>query len=94
MDNTLGSAHATYSYIKPDTTVFVAEFGAYNKFSDRCSYNGLLKLSDGSDDILLTDSHGDKGLTPSFSLYWQQTKFFSCFEPVCPKQGISSSHRP
>lgn len=79
MDNTLGSAHATYSYIKPDTTVFVAEFGAYNKFSDRYSYNGLLKLSDGSDDILLTDSHGDKGLTPSFSLYWQQTKFFFMF---------------
>ena len=53
-------------------TVFMAEFGLFQKLTDKFLYNGLLSLSDGSDDILLTDSHGDKGGTPSLSLYWQQ----------------------
>lgn len=72
MDNTFGDAWASYSYIKPDTTVFVAEFGLNHKFSDKFVYNGLMSLSDGSDDILLNDIHGDKGSTPTLSLYWQQ----------------------
>lgn len=72
MDNTFGNLWASYSYVKPDTTVFMAEFGMFHKFTDRFLYNGLLSLSDGSDDILLTDSHGDRGNTPSLSLYWQQ----------------------
>ena len=38
----------------------MAEFGMFHKFTDRFLYNGLLSLSDGSDDILLTDSHGDR----------------------------------
>ncbi|MDE6541316.1 MAG: outer membrane beta-barrel family protein [Muribaculaceae bacterium] len=72
LDNSFGNVWASYNYIKPDTTVFVAEFGLFQKLSDRFLYNGLLSLSDGSDDLLLTDSHGDKGSTPSLSLYWQQ----------------------
>lgn len=72
MDNSMGNLWASYNYIKPDTTVFVAEFGFYKKFTDKFLYNGLLSMSDGSDDILLTDSHGDKGDTPALSLYWQQ----------------------
>ncbi|MDE6160617.1 MAG: outer membrane beta-barrel family protein [Muribaculaceae bacterium] len=72
LDNTFGRAWASYNYIKPDTTVFMAEFGMFHKFSDRFHYNGLMKLSNGSDDIFLTDTHGDKGSTPSLSLYWQQ----------------------
>ena len=72
MDNTFGNLWASYSYVKPDTTVFMAEFGMFHKFTDRFLYNGVLSLSDGSDDILLTDSHGDRGNTPSLSLYWQQ----------------------
>ncbi len=72
MDNSFANAWASYSYIKPDTTVFMAEFGLFHKLTDKFLYNGLLSLSDGSDDILLTDSHGDKGGTPSLSLYWQQ----------------------
>ncbi len=72
MDNTFGNLWASYSYVKPDTTVFMAEFGMFHKFTDRFLYHGLLSLSDGSDDILLTDSHGDRGNTPSLSLYWQQ----------------------
>lgn len=72
MDNSFANAWASYSYIKPDTTVFMAEFGLFQKLTDKFLYRGLLSLSDGSDDILLTDSHGDKGGTPSLSLYWQQ----------------------
>ena len=72
MDNSFANAWASYSYIKPDTTVFMAEFGLFQKLTDKFRYNGLLSLSDGSDDILLTDTHGDKGGTPTLSLYWQQ----------------------
>lgn len=72
MDNTFGNLWASYCYVKHVTTVFMAEFGMFHKFTDRFLYNGLLSLSDGSDDILLTDSHGDRGNTPSLSLYWQQ----------------------
>lgn len=72
MDNTYGNVWASYNYVKPDTTVFMAEFSMFHKFSDKFLYNGLLSLSDESEDILLTDSHGDKGSTPTLSLYWQQ----------------------
>lgn len=72
MDNTMGNLWASYNYIKPDTTVFVAEFSTHKDFTDKFLYNGVLSLSDGTDDILLTDSHGDIGTTPSLSLYLQQ----------------------
>lgn len=73
MDNSMGNVWASYSFIKPDTTVFMAELGWNQGFTDKFLYRGLLSLSDGSPDILLTDSHGDKGSTPSLSLYWQQS---------------------
>ena len=72
MDNSMLNAWASYNYIKPDTMVFMAEFGLHGNISDKFIYNGLLSVSDGSDDILLTDSHGNNGTTPSVSLYWQQ----------------------
>ena len=72
MDNTQSRAWASYSYIKPDTTVFVAEFMLQQNITDKFLYNGRLSLSDGSDDILLTESHGTPGTTPTLSLYWQQ----------------------
>lgn len=73
LDNTQSFAWASYSYIKPDTTVFIAEFGLNQNVKDKWLYEGTLSLSDGSDDILLTDSNGKKGSTPSVSLYWQQS---------------------
>lgn len=72
MDNTSGNLRASYNYIKPDTTVFIAEFSIHRDFTDKSLYNGLLSLSDGTDDILLTDSHGDTGTTPTLSLYLQR----------------------
>ena len=73
LDNTQSSAWASYNYIKPDTTVFMAEFSMWQNIRNKSVYNGLLSLSDGSDDILLTDSQGDEGRTPSLSLYLQQS---------------------
>lgn len=72
MDNTMGNLWASYNYIRPDTTIFVAEFSMHKDFTDKLLFNGLLSLSDGTDDILLTDSHGNKGTTPSLSIYLQQ----------------------
>lgn len=72
LDCTQASTWASYNYIKPDTTVFVAEFSLWHNLRDKTLYRGLLTLSDGSDDILLISSHGNPGNTPHLSLYWQQ----------------------
>ncbi len=72
IDNSMANIWASYHYIKPDTTVVMAEFGFHRDINDKTRYDGLLSLSDGSDDILLTDSRGADGNTPSLSLYWQQ----------------------
>lgn len=72
LDNTFGNAWASYSYVKPDTTVLMIELGLNRKLKDRTSYHGLLSLSNGNDDILLNDIQGGDGTTPSLSLYWQQ----------------------
>lgn len=72
LDNSFGNAWTSYNYIKPDTTVFIAEFVLGRKFGDKMHYDGLMSLSDGTDDINLTDIQGSDGTTPSLSLYWQQ----------------------
>ena len=72
LDNTQSRAWASYNYVKPDTTVFMAEFSLWQNITDKFLFRGLMSLSDGTDDILLTDSHGATGPTPSLSLYWQQ----------------------
>lgn len=72
LDNTQSYAWASYNYIKPDTTVFMAELRLDQNITDKWLYKGLLSLSNGADDILLTDVHGNKGGTPALSLYWQQ----------------------
>lgn len=72
MDNTMGNITASYSYIKPDTMVLMADLSYYRKFTDKFTYNGLLSLSNGMDDILLTDMHGDKGSNPYLSVYFEQ----------------------
>lgn len=72
MDNTMGNFTASYSYIKPDTTVLMVDLSYYRKFTDKFTYNGQLSLSNGMDDILLTDMHGDKGSKPYLSVYFEQ----------------------
>lgn len=72
MDNTMGNFTASYSYIKPDTTVLMVDLSYYRKFTDLFKYDGLLSLSNGMDDILLTDMYGEKGSKPYLSLYFEQ----------------------
>lgn len=72
LDNTQSRAWVSYNYIKPDTTVFMAEFSLWQNISDKWLYRGLMSLNDGIDDILMTESHCSPGKTPSLSLYWQQ----------------------
>lgn len=69
MDNSIGNFWASYNYIKPDTTVFMVNLHSFSKFTDRFRYDGLLSLSNGMDDILLSDIQGSKGTTPSVSAY-------------------------
>ncbi len=71
-DNTKGAAWVSYNYIKPDTTTFIAEFGWYRDLKNKANYNGILSLSNGDNDILLSDTQGGKGDKPSLSLYWEQ----------------------
>lgn len=73
LDNSQARAWASYSYIKPDTTVIMAELSLWQNVTDKYLYRGLMSLNNGMDDILLTESHGNTGPTPSVSLYWQQT---------------------
>ncbi len=72
LDNSQGAAWVSYNYIKPDTTVFYVQLVANRSFSDLAKYNGLLSLSNGDNDILLTDESGRKGTTPQFSAYLEQ----------------------
>lgn len=72
MDYPKADAWASYNYVKPDTTVFVAEFNMSRMIKDQLTYYGLLSLSSGGEDILLTDTKGSNGSTPGLSLYLQQ----------------------
>lgn len=72
LDNSLPYYYASYNYVKPDTTVFVAQFTNQQHLGNKTEYNGLLSLSGNADDILLTERFGDKGNYPSLSLYLQQ----------------------
>ncbi len=72
LDNTQNNLWASYNYVKPDTTVFVAEFSMWNNISNKSRYYGLLSLSDGSEDILLSDISGDDCNQPTLSFYLQQ----------------------
>lgn len=69
VDNTFGRLWSSYSYIKPDTTTFYVEAAVNPTFSDDWRSDGLMALSDGSDDINLVESSGNKGTTGAFSAY-------------------------
>lgn len=72
MDNSMANGWISYNYVKPDTTIFMAELLFHQNIMEKYRYDGLLSLSNGESDILLTDQHGNTGSTPSLSLYWQQ----------------------
>ncbi len=72
LKNSLPYYFASYNYIKPDTTVFVAQLTNQQHLNNVTEYNGLLSLSNNDNDIHLTERFGDKGNYPSLSLYLQQ----------------------
>lgn len=72
INNSMTNTWASYNYIKPDTTIFIAELSYFGKINDCVRYKGRLELSDGSQDLILNEDNGGKGDTPSLSLYWQQ----------------------
>ena len=69
LDNSFGHLWSSYSYVRPDTTTFFIEASVDPTFNDDLMYKGLLSLSDGSDDIHLTESSGNRGNTSRFSVY-------------------------
>ena len=68
-DDSRASAWSTYSYIKPDTTVFYLSLRGYRNISGKERYHGLIRLSGSSSDIYLDNGTGSQGTTPSFSAY-------------------------
>lgn len=71
-DDTRGRAWISYNYIKPDTTIFYAGIDTYHTFRNKAKFDGMMTVSDGSDDFLLTDYSGSDGSTPTFSAYLEQ----------------------
>ena len=72
VDNDQGWASFSYSYIKPDTTIFYASVNAWSDLDNLGRFNGLLSLSDESREINLLNQSKNKGVTPSLSIYLEQ----------------------
>ncbi len=72
VDNSMGNAWLSYNYIKPDTTVLYVSLNANRIFSNAELYRGLMTLSDGTSDLLLSQGNKSNGTTPSFSAYLEQ----------------------
>lgn len=68
-DDNRVSAWLTYSYIKPDTTVFYASLQGFRNISAKERYEGMLRLSNDGGDIYLDNGNGSQGTTPSISSY-------------------------
>lgn len=69
VDNSFGRLWSSYSYIRPDTTTIFVEASIDPTFSDGQTSHGFLSLSNGAEDVNLTESHGDDGTTARFSAY-------------------------
>lgn len=72
LNNSMCSGWLSYNYIKPDTTVFYVQLVANKTLSDLFRYDGLISLSNGNKDLLLSDESGRVGTTPQFSAYLEQ----------------------
>lgn len=71
-DDSTISTNLSYNYVKPDTTIFVADFSFRRVFPSFTEYNGLLSVSDIPGTIRLKDENGTEGNTPTLTLYLQQ----------------------
>lgn len=72
VDDNKASARLSYSYIKPDTTVFYVSLQGFRDISSKERYEGLLSLSNEGSDIYLDNGNGSQGTTPSLSAYFEQ----------------------
>lgn len=72
MDDNSGYAQVDYSYINPDTTVVWVTLQGFQRWSAATLFDGIMSLSDGTNDIHLRDYNNDKGFTPSFTAYLEQ----------------------
>lgn len=72
LDGSSVTGRLGYSYIKPDTTVVYVQFGSHCKVKSYSRFNGKMSLSDGSDDIFLTNIQDGKGYNPALSFYLEQ----------------------
>ena len=72
LNGTGGRAWIEYSYIKPDTTVFFIGLNDYHSFNNRTHYDGIMKYSYSSDDVLLSEQSGSDGNNPQLSAYLEQ----------------------
>ena len=72
VDDNKASAWLSYSYIKPDTTVFYVSLQGFRDISSKERYEGLLSLSNEGSDIYLDNDNGSQGTTPSLSAYFEQ----------------------
>lgn len=72
IDNSQGEARASYSYIKPDTTVIMANIRLDSRITDKFTTVGRLSQSNGAKDLILNNISGTPSNTPSMSLYLQQ----------------------
>ena len=71
VDDNRASAWLTYSYIKPDTTVFYVSLQGFRNISAKERYEGMLRLSNDGSDIYLDNGSGSQGTTPSLSAYFE-----------------------
>lgn len=71
INSTFGRLWSSYSYIKPDTTTFYVEASVDPTFCDDFTTNGLMSISDGSDDINLYESNGSRGTQTKLSAYFE-----------------------
>lgn len=70
--NYQGNASLSYSYIKPDTTIFYALLHDWSNLDDLYRFKGSLSLSNNQNPITLLNDFTSKGHTPSLSLYLEQ----------------------
>lgn len=71
VDDSRVSTWLSYSYIRPDTTVFYVSLQGFRTIYAKERYEGILKLSDTGSDIYLDNGSGSQGSTPSFSAYFE-----------------------
>lgn len=72
IDNSMGTAWLSYSYIKPDTTVIVVDANGFFKPTNMDAYYGLMSSGSKTSEVLLSDINGNNGSRPALSAYWEQ----------------------